>query len=297
MYPESVNIDYQKVLFSSLDDWFKKINEQLSQAQIPLDFLSSISTLSYLSANFGADAINELAGFFKQEAITNDGYWMKMVKIGTNTDLAPAEVNYAPGDSVIIGDTTGIDVYRSEPWLREMQTTWVQENTQLIKSIPKQHLDDVTKITQQAVDEGWRIDTGAPFITVNMLEGTEPGLPQRRQVDDSTEEITEDRLVVIRIQSYGKGAFIILQRLRAWFGSSPGMIALRKINVTCPSIDFPKDVSAAVSTGFEERALMNATLSYADVYRIEQETIAEVPITVITDNPPSQADFIVIIPE
>ncbi|HEY4438713.1 MAG TPA: hypothetical protein VGN40_21385 [Lelliottia sp.] len=138
---------------------------------------------------------------------------------------------------------------------------------------------------------------GAPFITVNMLEGYEPGLPQRRQVDDFTEEITEHRVVIIRIQGYGSGAFTILQRLRAWFGSSPGMQLLKQIGVSSPSIDFPKDISAAVSTGFEERALMNATISYADVYRIEQETIAEVPLSVITDDPPSQTDFTVIIPE
>ncbi|HEY4438720.1 MAG TPA: phage minor head protein [Lelliottia sp.] len=196
LYPESVNIDYQSVLFSSLDDWFKKINEQLSQAQIPLDFLSSISTLSYLSANFGADAINELAGFFKQVAISNDGFWVKMVKIGTNTDLAPAEVNYAPGDSVIVGDTTGIDVYRSEPWLREMQTTWVQENTQLIKSIPKQHLDDVAKITQQAVDEGWRIEK------------------LRKAIQDRF-HVPENRAVLIATDQIGKAnSAVSMQRMR-----------------------------------------------------------------------------------
>lgn len=81
-----------------------------------------------------------------------------MVKEGTGKDIAPAEVTYAPGDAVVVGDTSGIDVYRAEPWLAEQQTVWVQENTQLIKSIPQQHLEDVAKLTDQAVKEGWRIE-------------------------------------------------------------------------------------------------------------------------------------------
>lgn len=139
--------------------------------------------------------------------------------------------------------------------------------------------------------------TNSPFITVNILEGNSPGLPQRSQVDDFTEQITENRISVIRIQAYGKGAMNTLLRLRGWFGSSPGMLALKKIKVSCPSIDEPKDISAAVSTGFEERSVMNATLSYSDIYRIEQDIIAEIPINLITDNPPTETDFIIKTPE
>lgn len=130
-----------------------------------------------------------------------------------------------------------------------------------------------------------------------MIDGQPPGLPQREQIDDATEQITEHRITVIRIQAYGAGAMTILYRLRAWFGSSPGMLALKKIGVASPSIDYPQDISGAVSTGFEERAVMNATLSYTDVYRIEQATIAEVPLSILTDNPPSQTDFTVTKPE
>lgn len=130
-----------------------------------------------------------------------------------------------------------------------------------------------------------------------MLEGNPPGLPQREQFDENTERVTENRITVIRIQAYGSGAMTILNRLRAWFGSSPGMLALKALNAASPSVDIPKDISAAVSSGFEERAVMNLTLTYADVYLIEQATIAEVPISIITDNPPSQTDFTVTKPE
>lgn len=96
---------------------------------------------------------------FRQVAVINDVYWRQMVLEGIGKTIAPAEVTYAGSSAVVVGDTSGIDAYRSEPWLREMQSTWIQTNTQLIKSIPQQHLDDVSKLTQEAVEKGWRIET------------------------------------------------------------------------------------------------------------------------------------------
>lgn len=139
--------------------------------------------------------------------------------------------------------------------------------------------------------------TSSPFITVNLLEGNAPGITRRTQLDETTEEVYEDRISVVRVQAYGSGAMTILYRLRAYFGSSPGMMELKKIGVALPSIDVPKDVSAAVLSGFEERAVMNCTITYADIYRIEQDTIAEVEIGLITDNPQTKTEIIVISPQ
>lgn len=75
------------------------------------------------------------------------------------------------------------------------------------------------------------------------------------------------------------------------------MMALKKIGVSSPTAEEPKDISAAVSSGFEERAVMNVTLSYTDIYQVEQKTIAEVPISLITDNPATQTDILVISPQ
>lgn len=135
--------------------------------------------------------------------------------------------------------------------------------------------------------------TGSPFLSLNILDSTSPGLPQRQQIDDQYEQVTENRIATVRVQAFGSGAMNILFRLRAWLGSSPGMLALKEIGTTCPSVDEPKDVSAAVSSGREERAVMNLTLSWADVYQIEQDTIAEVPMKIITDAPPAEINFTV----
>lgn len=139
--------------------------------------------------------------------------------------------------------------------------------------------------------------TSAPFLTVNIASTTTPGLPQRRQIDDSTEQVSEDRIALISVQAYGAGAMTILFRLRAWLGSSPGMLGLKKIGVSSPTAEEPRDISAAVSSGFEERAVMNVTLSYTDIYQVEQDAIAEVPISIITDNPATQTDILVISPQ
>lgn len=136
---------------------------------------------------------------FKQVALLNETYWQKMVLEGTGKEIAPAEVTYAPGDAVIVGDTSGIDVYRAEPWLRGMQQTWVQENTQLIKSIPQQHLDDVAKMTQQAVEEGWRLETLADAIQARYH------IPENRAVLIATDQIGKANSAVSmqRMRDYG----------------------------------------------------------------------------------------------
>lgn len=159
-----------------------------------------------------------------------------------------------------------------------------------VLSTPEQHVQVRQRNTGDVV-------TSSPFITVNIVSAISPGQPLRTQVDDYTEQISEDRISLISIQGYGAGAMTTLFRLRAWLGSSPGMMALKKIGVASPVADEPRDISAAVSSGFEERAVMNVTLTYTDIYQIAQDIIAEVPVSIITDNPPSQTDFIVPKPE
>jgi hypothetical protein len=133
--------------------------------------------------------------------------------------------------------------------------------------------------------------TNNPFITISIIATVSPGLPQRRQVDDYTEYVSEDRIATCSVQAYGAGAMTILFRFKAWLGCTQGMQGLSGINISCPASEEPKDISAAVSTGWEERAVMNITLSYTDVYATDQDIIAEVPINVITDNPPTQFDI------
>ena len=49
---------------------------------------------------------------------------------------------------------TGVDVFRSEPWLKPMSEQWVAESTRLIKSIPEKHLDEVEGMIRRGVQEG-----------------------------------------------------------------------------------------------------------------------------------------------
>lgn len=136
---------------------------------------------------------------FKTVAAINEGYWQRMVLEGTGKVIAPAELTYAPGDAVIVGDTSGIDVYRAEPWLQEMQQTWIQANTQLIKSIPQQHLDDVAKLTQKAVDEGWRIEQLAGAIQGRYH------IPENRAALIATDQVgkANSALSMQRMRDYG----------------------------------------------------------------------------------------------
>lgn len=135
--------------------------------------------------------------------------------------------------------------------------------------------------------------TGAPFMTLCLKNVKNPGVPQRVQVDDLTEEIHQHCLGQCVIQAFGRGAFAQLSRLSAWTASSSGGEALKDIDVACLLVSDIEDTSAPVASGYEERATINLALAWTDIYQTEQPTISEVPITVLADNPAVQIDIVV----
>lgn len=132
-------------------------------------------------------------------ATINDGYWLKMLMVGTGRALAPAEVNFAKGASVIASDTTGIDVFRSEPWLAQMQQSWVSDNVSLIRTIPQKHLGDMESLVGQAMEEGWRIETLASRIKDRYH------IPENRAVLIATDQVgkSNSNISMQRMRDYG----------------------------------------------------------------------------------------------
>lgn len=135
--------------------------------------------------------------------------------------------------------------------------------------------------------------TAGPFMTLSLNNVKNPGISQRIQVDDLSEEIHQPCLGQCVIQAFGSGAFAQLSRLSAWTASSAGGEALRSIGVTCLLVSDIANTSAPVASGYEERATISLALAWTDIYQIEQTTISEVPITVLADNPAVQIDIVV----
>lgn len=142
--------------------------------------------------------IDRLPTFFALTSQFNDKQWRMVVKGGTGYDIPPSQ-------AVIAGQTTapvssgvlGVDAYRAEPWLREMQELWVSENTRLIKSIPADELSDMEGIIQRGVMNGSSAETikkhiqerygvterRAKLIAVDQIGKANSALTKQRQAD------------------------------------------------------------------------------------------------------------------
>jgi hypothetical protein len=135
--------------------------------------------------------------------------------------------------------------------------------------------------------------TADPFMTLSLQNAKQQGTPRRIQVDNLTEEIHQHCLGQCVVQAFGSGAFSQLSRLCAWTASSVGAEGLRGIGVACLLVSNIEDTSAAVASGYEERATVSLALSWTDIYQTKQPTIGEVPITVLADNPAVKIDIVV----
>jgi hypothetical protein len=68
-----------------------------------------------------------------------------------------------------------------------------------------------------------------------------------------------------------------------WLCSSQGMQGLSGIGAAMLNYTDPKDVGAAVSSGFESRFASTLTLTVTEKYQVDQATIASGTITIKTD--------------
>lgn len=88
-----------------------------------------------------------LPGIFALLAKSNDRSLIMAVKASTGVTLPPS----VPGASRSL---LGVDVYRAEPWLKDMQAAWVRQNVALVKSIGTQYHGQLETIIQQGVFNG-----------------------------------------------------------------------------------------------------------------------------------------------
>lgn len=112
----------------------------------------------FLSA--GQQVTLRLPEIYAQVNQFEDRQWRLVVKAGTGIDIGPAaSVNAShatmssPG-AIRARFGVGVDVYRTEPWLAELQTNWVAANTSLIKSIPTQYMAQVEQTIRAGVLAG-----------------------------------------------------------------------------------------------------------------------------------------------
>lgn len=92
--------------------------------------------------------VRKLPGLFTAVSKHNEAQFKLVVK--ANTGLAvPDVMPGAPSSSIL-----GVNVFRSEPFLKPLAEGWVRENTSLIKSLPTNLHTDLEGIVRRGVMDG-----------------------------------------------------------------------------------------------------------------------------------------------
>ncbi|WP_261154206.1 phage head morphogenesis protein [Serratia ficaria] len=201
LHPYGIERDFTNALVRATRQFNKEINSSYGDIRFDgwQDDLGGI--LAYLR-NAGnrifQPVIERLPSFFALTSQFNDKQWRLIVKGGTGVDLPPSQAIIAGQTTVPVSSgALGVDSYRAEPWLREMQELWVSENTRLIKSIPADELSDMEGIIQRGVMNGSSADTikkqiqdrygvterRAKLIAVDQIGKANSALTKQRQSD------------------------------------------------------------------------------------------------------------------
>jgi len=88
-----------------------------------------------------------LPAIFALMARNNDRALILSIKAATGKTLPPAIPGVRPS-------LLGVDLYRGEPWIKDLQAGWVRQNVDLVKSIGTRYHDQLTTIVQNGVFNG-----------------------------------------------------------------------------------------------------------------------------------------------
>jgi len=206
LHPYGVERDYTNALVKAVREFNRLIDSSLSfrtdeDEEIAWTQASMGAFVVFLqrrSEEIFSVVIERLPSFFALTSQFNDTQWRLIVKGGTGVELPPSQAIIAGQTTVPVSSgVLGVDAYRAEPWLREMQELWVSENTRLIKSIPADELSDMEGIIQRGVMNGSSADTikqqiqerygvterRAKLIAVDQIGKANSALTKQRQTD------------------------------------------------------------------------------------------------------------------
>jgi SPP1 gp7 family putative phage head morphogenesis protein len=147
-YVKRLEADSNKLLIPRLGD-IKREFEREARADGWLDTLDQImSQLALLALQSFGFVETKLVGQYEAVSKFNNGQFKLVVKANTGLDLPPV----MPGapKSVLLG----VDVFRSEPFLKPLMDGWVKENSALIKSLPTKLHPDMEGIIRRGVVNG-----------------------------------------------------------------------------------------------------------------------------------------------
>jgi SPP1 gp7 family putative phage head morphogenesis protein len=193
----------------------KETEKQLRERQLlRLDSWSDDLDALFLYLAYFADALvapvtARLPHIYAQVSKFNDQQWRLVVKAGTGINIAPPASIMTPGAvmspfrEITKRFGLGVDVYRSEPWLGELQKSWVSQNTSLIKSVPTQYMAKVEHIVRTGVLGGTTSREIAKQIkAASGVSDRRAKIIARDQIGKANGELTKHRQTDLGVEEY-----------------------------------------------------------------------------------------------
>lgn len=147
-YSKQLQADVNRVLLPRLDDILVQYNVE-ARSDSWIDTLDAlIAELAQLAFDAMGSVVIRLPGQFNAVSKFNEGQFKLVVKANTGLTLPPVMPG-APSSSLL-----GVNVFRSEPFLKPLAEGWISENTALIKSLPTRLHPELEGIVRRGVMNG-----------------------------------------------------------------------------------------------------------------------------------------------
>lgn len=147
-YSRQLQADVNRVLLPRIDDVIVQFKVE-SRADSWIDTLDSLlAELAQLAFDEIGSVVTRLPGQFNAVSKFNEGQFKLVVKANTGLTLPPVMPG-APSSSLL-----GVNVFRSEPFLKPLAEGWISENTALIKSLATRLHPELEGIVRRGVMNG-----------------------------------------------------------------------------------------------------------------------------------------------
>lgn len=212
LYPHGVERQYTRLLRGLVAYLAKETERQLRERQLlRLDSWSDDLDALFLYLSAFADAlvapiVLKLPSIYASVSKHNDREWRLVAKAGTGISI-PSAVGepglVSPFSEIVKRFGMGVDVYRHEPWLAELQKNWISKNTSLIKSVPNQYMAKVEQIVRNGVMAGTTSrDIAKQVKEVAAVTDRRAMIIARDQIGKANAELTQHRQEDLGVKDY-----------------------------------------------------------------------------------------------
>jgi len=144
-YARHIAADTRRIVLPRLPELVR--SSEIKTDGWPEDITIMLALLLDAVVSGGSVVEAKIPGIFALMAKNNDRALILAIKGATGVTLPPA----IPG---VKSSLLAVDLYRGEPWLKEMQDAWIRQNVSLVKSIGAQYHDRLNTIISNGVFSG-----------------------------------------------------------------------------------------------------------------------------------------------